>query len=46
VSHGQAPKHINGSNSFKLEHVVLHILRPTFAFEHNMEFPMAMLWKY
>jgi len=26
VSHGQASKNINGSNSFKLEHVVLHDL--------------------
>ena len=26
VSHGQASKNINGSNSFKLEHVMLHDL--------------------
>ena len=37
---GQASKNINGSNSSELEPVVLHDLRPAFAFEESMELPV------
>ena len=37
VSHGQASKNINGSNSFGLELVVLCDRGPTFVFEESME---------
>jgi len=37
VSHRQASKDINGSNSFKLEPVVLCDLGKTFSFEESVE---------
>jgi len=45
VSHAQAPKKINGSNSFKFEPIVLHDLGPTFAFEESMKLPTIALVK-
>ena len=39
VSHRQASKNINGSNSFKLESIVLRDLGLTFIFEESMELP-------
>jgi len=37
LKHGQPSKNINGSNSFKFEHVVLSDLGPKFAFEESIE---------
>ena len=41
TSHGQAPKNIKGSNSFKFEPIVLHDLEPTFAFKESMKLSMV-----
>ena len=41
LTHGQACKNINGSNSFKFEHVVLRDLGQTFGFEESMELPIV-----
>jgi len=37
VSYGQVSQHINGSNFFKFEPVVLRNLGPTFVFEESIE---------
>jgi len=44
-SYGQASKNINGSNSFKLEPVVLYNLGPIFIFEESMELPTVDVMK-
>jgi len=41
LTHGQASKNVNGSNSFKLEHVILRDPGSTFAFEESMELPIV-----
>ena len=45
VSYGQASKNINGSNSFKLELVVLYDLGPIFVLEESMELPTVDVMK-
>jgi len=45
LTNGQASKIINGSNSFKFEHVLLLDLGPTFAFEESMELRIVDVMK-
>jgi len=42
---GQAYKNINGSNSFRFEHVVLSDLGPKFVFEESTELPIVDVFK-
>ena len=45
LTHGQASKNINASNSFKFEHVILRDLRATFAFEESTKLPIVNVVK-